>query len=623
VAIWDDDDKNPWKQFQTRDGAPMGHAVERTMIESVGGQNTIRTKIRDNPDGTKTTLRTRGGFADFVTSEVEQEKPKPRTYYCAAIPVDVAATDGLIVDSGSLSGFSALVGETAPVSAELDITATAVKYKYNRRWVNNTLALPNKLHPGNRNWFDGRAEIVRQTDSVVSWWCPFMTTGEMAYSWFERQPWIGDARVTKEKFFRFEGGEPLAGTWNSSKGYVFVDGELKCDFGKHVWAAALDAVGQRIVAVVTQSVDLSDAGYGAISTPDFLLVAYNLVNKTYSEIANLSDGWLQERRSPRPVFNHDASEVLISLYTYGDESSKLQRVAVATGGKTLFRSVVETQSGVIDRIATARYDTGNNIRTVNERSYYTEATRQKSSWQELVVEGLSVSRYDMTQVLPEGNVGETGFRIDEGSMAHVIADDGQGGYLIAYRRDFIYHVGYTVTAPGEMEASLLEASPHSGVNFTRHSDSDPSLYAWMIHTAAQDIPIYFAKAGHGATDWAPIGMTHPYCRVDDAGGQGFTPRLFSMSMVDSFADVGRQLEIQYFLATSPGGEFTLVGGRMEADDLQEISLSGDWVWGKFEQQKCALLIRDGAASPLPIEWPGAMATINSPIFYARKPVKKG
>lgn len=625
MFAWDDDDKpTPWGQLQTREGRATGHANERTMLDIVGGQNTIRTQIRDNPDGSTTRLKTRGGFAEFVTTEPPaKENPKPEIHYCAVIPVDVEATDGFIRDTGSPSGFSALVGETAAVSAEMDITAEGVRYKYNQRWVNNPQATANRLHPGNRNWFDGRVEEARATDSVVSWWCPFMTTEEMAYSWWERKPWIGDARVTKEKFFRFEGGEPLAGTWDASKGYVFVDGTLKCDFGKHVWAAAMDAVGQRVVAVVTQSVDLSDAGYGAISTTDFLLVAYDLVNKTYSEIANLAGGWLQERRSPRPVFNHDASEVLLSLYTYGDGSPKLQRVAVSTGGKTLFRGVVETQSGVVDRIATARYDTGNNIRTVNERSYYTEAPRQKFSWQELIVEGLSVSRYDMAQVVPADNVGETGFRIDEGSMAHVIADDGQGGYLIAYRRDFIYHVGYIIPAPGEMEASLLEASPHSGVNFTRHSDSDPSLYAWMTQSAAQDIPIYFAKAGHGVTDWVPVGMTHPYCRVDSFGGQGFTPSLFSMSMVDFNSDVGRQLEIQYFLATSPGGEFTLVGGRMEADDLPEISLSGDWVWSKFERQKCALLIRNGTAGPLPIEWPGAMATINSPVFYARKPVKKG
>lgn len=625
MLVWDDDDKsNPWEQFQTREGRATGHANERTMLGIVGGQNTIRTQIRDNPDGGKTMLRTRGGFAEFTTTEPPaKENPKPEIHYCAVIPVDVEATDGFLRDPGSPSGFSALVGETAAVSAEMDITAENVSYKYNQRWVNNPLATSNRLHPGNRNWFDGRAEEARATDSVVSWWCPFMTTEEMAYSWFERTPWIGDARVTKEKFFRFEGGEPLAGTWDTSKGYVFVNGTLKCDFGKHVWAAALDAAGQRIVAIVTQSVDLSDAGYGAISTTDFLLVAYDLTSNTYSQIANLAGGWLQERRSPRPVFSHDASEALIPLYTYGDGTPKLQRVAVATGGKTLFRSVVETQSGVTDRITTARYDAGNNIRTVNERSYYTESTRRKSSWQELVVEGLSISRYDMSQVLPADNVGETGFRIDEGSMAHVIADDGQGGYLLAYRRDFIYHVGYTVTAPGEIEASQLEASPPSGVNFTRYSDSDPSPYAWMTHAAAQDIPIYFAKAGHGPTDWIPIGMTHPYCRTDDAGGQGFTPRLFSMSMVDSFADVGRQLEIQYFLATSPGGEFTLVGGRMEADDLQEINLSGDWEWSKFERQKCALLIRNGTAGPLPVEWPGAMATINSPVFYARKPVKKG
>jgi hypothetical protein len=626
MSIWGDDKENSWEQFHTREGAPTGHANERTMLDIVGGPNTIRTQIRDNPDGSQTRLKTRGGFADFVTTEVEQEKPKPRTYYCAAIPVDVAATDGLIVDSGSLSGFSALVGETAPVSAELDITATAVKYKYNRRWVNNTLALPNKLHPGNRNWFDGRTELVRQTDSVVSWWCPFMTAERLAFSWLEKKPWIGDSGVTKEKMARWEEGLPLKGTWDTSKGYVFVDGVLACDFGKHVWAAAMDSGDTRIVAIVTQSIDLSENGYGRISTSPFLLVAYDIVNNVYSEIANLGGGWFAEDRAPMAVFSHDATEALVPLNIPTGNNSTLHRVYVATGAKVVFRSILETNGGAENRIVAARYDVGGNIRTVNESSFYNEVFGDsriisKVSYREVIIEGLTISRHDMTYSNPQE--GGFGFIINEGSLAQVIAGDGQGGYLVAYLRDYIRHESL-YNEQGDASRSLVEAVPYSGENFTRYRDSDPQLFSWEHITAAQDIPIYFAKAGHNFGDWIPVGVTHPWClnQLD----YGFRSRLFDMNSVDELAEKGEQVEIQFFLSTSPGGEFTLLGGRMEAKELQEYNddyLFPDFMWAKFEQQKSALLIRDGAAEALPIEWPGAMATINSPIFYARKPVKKG
>lgn len=628
MSVWDDDDKsNPLEQFQTREGRATGHANERTMLGIVGGQNTIRTQIRDNPDGGKTMLRTRGGFAEFTTTEPPaKENPKPEIHYCAVIPVDVEATDGFLRDPGSPSGFSAMVGETAAVSAEMDITAESVSYKYNQRWVNNPLATANRRHPGNRSWFDGRTEEARATDSVVSWWCPFQTAERLAYSWFERTPWIGDAGVTKEKFFRFEGGEPLAGTWDASKGYVFVDGTLKCDFGKHVWAAALDAVGQRIVAVVTQEINLSDDAYGAISTTDFLLVAYNLTNSTYSQIANLSGGWFTEVRAPLASFSHDASEALVVLNIPHALHSTLYRVNATTGGTTLFRELLKEEGNVFDRIIAARYDAGGNVRTVNEIYFEDEVRNEnfalvsRTSYREVIVEGLAVSRYDGKAVHPL-EAGQSGFIINEGSMAQVIASDGQGGYLIAYRRDYIRHEILTMNESLTVEVSLAEAEPYSGDNFTRYYNSDPSLHSWGHITEAQDIPIYFAKAGHHYSDWIPIGVTHPWCLGQ--GDYGFTPRLFDMVAVDNYADVGRQLEIQYFLTTSPGGEFTLAGGRMEADELEEMGFLDDAIWSKFKQQKGAILIRNGTAGPLPVEWPGAMATINSPVFYARKPVKKG
>lgn len=54
--------------FPTYDGDPPGKATATRMIASVGGEDTIRTKIQTSSDGTVTRLRTRNGFPDFVVS---------------------------------------------------------------------------------------------------------------------------------------------------------------------------------------------------------------------------------------------------------------------------------------------------------------------------------------------------------------------------------------------------------------------------------------------------------------------------------------------------------------------------------------------------------------------------
>ena len=67
---WSDDD---WGKpiFPTRFGSPQGHATERKMLDAVGGFDGIRTKIRTNPDGSITILKTRGGMPVFITSEIK------------------------------------------------------------------------------------------------------------------------------------------------------------------------------------------------------------------------------------------------------------------------------------------------------------------------------------------------------------------------------------------------------------------------------------------------------------------------------------------------------------------------------------------------------------------------
>lgn len=69
---WSDDD---WGKpfFPTRFGSPQGHATERKMLDAVGGFDGIRTKIRTNPDGSTTILKTRGGMPVFTTTTVVQK----------------------------------------------------------------------------------------------------------------------------------------------------------------------------------------------------------------------------------------------------------------------------------------------------------------------------------------------------------------------------------------------------------------------------------------------------------------------------------------------------------------------------------------------------------------------
>ena len=65
---WSEDD---WGKpfFPTRFGSPQGHATERKMLDAVGGFDGIRTKIRTNPDGSTTILKTRGGMPVFTTTQ--------------------------------------------------------------------------------------------------------------------------------------------------------------------------------------------------------------------------------------------------------------------------------------------------------------------------------------------------------------------------------------------------------------------------------------------------------------------------------------------------------------------------------------------------------------------------
>lgn len=61
------DDKFLGTIFPTREGVASGQSNERTMLDRIGGANQVRTKLRENNDGSITRLKTRFGMPEFVT----------------------------------------------------------------------------------------------------------------------------------------------------------------------------------------------------------------------------------------------------------------------------------------------------------------------------------------------------------------------------------------------------------------------------------------------------------------------------------------------------------------------------------------------------------------------------
>lgn len=155
MSFSDDDD---FSLFKTRDGQATGHANERTMLDVVGGQRTIRTQIRDNPDGSTTRLKTRGGFAEFVTTEPKKESPKPKRgpflYYKLASSEHPFGW-GIRAD-GRMSNRWQWPGYPVSYSEVRDSTA-----------VLNPQAFKSSDGPGTMTWEDTRQ--TPQIKAVLSW----------------------------------------------------------------------------------------------------------------------------------------------------------------------------------------------------------------------------------------------------------------------------------------------------------------------------------------------------------------------------------------------------------------------------------------------------------------------
>lgn len=100
------DDKELGRLFPTRTGEAQGTASENRTLVSMGGANTTKTKIVNNPDGSQTICKTRNGNPEFVTT-------KNKVDFCVKGPlVEIAFK---YVNPTFLTGYRRWYGEPHPV----------------------------------------------------------------------------------------------------------------------------------------------------------------------------------------------------------------------------------------------------------------------------------------------------------------------------------------------------------------------------------------------------------------------------------------------------------------------------------------------------------------------------
>lgn len=110
---YDDDKFAPL--FPTRFGGAIGTGNERKMLDNIGGGESFRTKVRLNPDGSTTTLRTRDGMPRFTTVKKEGKPTVPLTGLCfLGVPRDDANTEGYSpLSDGRITSICKAVGKAA------------------------------------------------------------------------------------------------------------------------------------------------------------------------------------------------------------------------------------------------------------------------------------------------------------------------------------------------------------------------------------------------------------------------------------------------------------------------------------------------------------------------------
>jgi hypothetical protein len=222
--------------FPTRDGESQGDATERVMLSAVGGPDTIRTRLQENPDGSTTMLRTRGGSPEFTTQK-SGAKQTGIIHVFYGIPVSEAHRWGF---RGASDVPMVATDEEYPGSAVIRPTGlTTCSVTKNQAWVTKDADETYPAHPGNATWVDDRKELAQQ--QILSWWVPIFSNRDFfvegVYDYDATKLMLGSSMEyfdhdTAQRHLSYDADR-------ANLGNIYIDGDLLYSAGKIVLAAAL------------------------------------------------------------------------------------------------------------------------------------------------------------------------------------------------------------------------------------------------------------------------------------------------------------------------------------------------------------------------------------------------
>ena len=242
------DDNDPLKPLPTRSGPAQGDSTERKMLAKAGGQDTIARVVRRNPDGSTTTLKTRGGMPHFDTVVPPQGvlPEEPPTVFIG-IPCSHTHQGGYspVSDPEKLVHEWAKWHKTQPPPNE-HASTDSPKFKATHEY-------SVEATPGHHTWYSEQVKVARRS-LVVSWKGPMWRSGHYASSALllsgTHYPTYGDLSgpasgastlsIPGKEFSTYLGAAVTHFT-KALEGFsaaVWLNG-VRCEVGNDVWAAAV------------------------------------------------------------------------------------------------------------------------------------------------------------------------------------------------------------------------------------------------------------------------------------------------------------------------------------------------------------------------------------------------
>lgn len=365
---WSEDD---WGKpfFPTRFGSPQGHATERKMLDAVGGFDGIRTKIRTNPDGSTTILKTRGGMPVFTTTKPAQTpiaQAIKSLFGFVAVPVSFTYPGGFQYNAGvfePMATFPFAMEADGPGSAVINLGTTGPAFKYNQLYSSKAVS-PAKTdqHPGNRQW------RWKQKGKMLAWWSPFPLYGSfLGVDKPQAKFLLGGSQQRVSDAMEM----PISpwGAWNALRGMIYLDGEPFADVttalaGGYVMAAAakeFTGVGGTYTELYLLTIaenDLDPYRNGSMMR----IVTYNVQAQTFSSTYLSLRFDIVSTLNSLHAFNESATALLCSGERYWSVLSEYRA------------SVVEVSlSGTENFVALENYNNHSISSTVN--TYYDKFSR--------------------------------------------------------------------------------------------------------------------------------------------------------------------------------------------------------------------------------------------------------